>query len=111
MDHPGPSSQSTVHLKHQGHGSSNGARFAVTSMANPAPRGVLQTLLTDSSVTKKRRRRAEQPVIVKGLHHGNACLMASVVGGWRDQRQCVVEVNQIKLAAGNERTYLTVGVP
>ena len=53
-------------------------------------------LLADMSIAEESARGTEHAEIVQGLYHWNCCLIGRIVDGGRDDRESVVDVNDVR---------------
>jgi hypothetical protein len=68
----------------------------IATMKRTTKRGVSDTVHTKTSFPEESRSRTDEPVVVECLYDRNVRLLAGEVYGWRNHREGIVDVNNVR---------------
>ena len=96
------------------HGGSGGGRqpaVAIAAMDHPRPGNPLAyTVFTDVSITEQGARGTEHAEIVQRLYDRNRGFIGRIINGGRNDRESIVDVNDVRPFALHQGKQLAVGL-
>jgi hypothetical protein len=80
-------------------------RLSIATMEDTTQQTVSHALLTNFPITIKRRRWAEEPVIMECLYNGNTFIVTDLVHGRRDHHEGIVDVDHIRFESAQDAAH------
>jgi len=81
--------------QHQGRRSRRRPRVAITAVEHASPQAVFHAFFTDTAIPEEGCSGAEEPVIMKGLHHRDTCFATRRVNRGRDHDEGVMDMDEV----------------